>query len=134
VAGPCWPGAAGWAEPWPWSEADPSWLLKPTPLGPSHLEGAVGSLGSNYHLPVNCWSSPSLLCKVCRISPVDASHVKILAESLRLGRLVPAAGIFPTLPFGHQAPPRRLDDRKPALLPQWVLGGEAGGAETLWGT
>lgn len=83
------------------------------PLEPRQLKGAVGSLGSDYRLlPVNYRSSPSLLCKVCYICPVAVGHVKIFAVSLKLGRLVPAAGMFPILPF-----PRRLDDRKPALLP-----------------
>ena len=69
-------------------------------------------MGSDYHLlPVNYWSSPSLLYKVCYICPVAVSHVKIVAVSVKLGRLVPAASMFPILPFKQLAPPRHLDNR-----------------------
>lgn len=83
--------------------------------GASQLKGAVGSLGSDCHLlPVNSWSSPSLLYKVCHLCPVAGSRMKISAVSLKLGRLVPAAGMWPVL---ASSTPRALDIKKPALLP-----------------
>lgn len=96
------------------------WLQQPPlacqhPLGASQLKGAVGSLGSDCHLlPVNSWSSPSLLYKVCHTCPVAGSHMKISAVSLKLGRMVPAAGMRPGF---ASITPRAWDNRKPTLLP-----------------
>lgn len=82
------------------------------PLGLSLLKGAVISLGSNYHLlPVNSWSSPSLLYQVCHICSVVVSHLKIFAMCLTLGRLFPAASVFSVVPFKHPTSLWHLDDR-----------------------
>lgn len=92
------------------------------PLGASLLKGAVRSLGSDCHLlPVNSWSSPSLLYKVCHICPVAGSRTKIPAVSFKLGRMVPAAGMWPG--FFALSTPQGLGQQKAsplALMGAWL--------------
>lgn len=116
-------GTGPWSEPWLWSEADQWWLLKPTSPGTQPIKRSSGIAGEQLSSPAcELLELPfSALQGMLHLSCGCQPHEDFCRVS-SVRKAGPCCWHVPILPFKHLAPPKCLDHRRAALLPQRVLG------------